>query len=73
MDEMQKERLKQSITTILLTAINGSDNQYRTRNGHVNWEIVEKHIHQLIDDIECESSDVEYTDEVKEFVVKIDD
>ena len=51
MDKEQKERLKKQITVILLNAINGSDNQYRNRNGHVNWEMVEKHIHQSIDDV----------------------
>jgi hypothetical protein len=46
-----KTELKQKITAILVSAVNGSDYQYRLRNGHTDWGLVEKHIHMLIDDL----------------------
>ena len=51
MDEEQKAELKKKISTILMSAVNGLDKQYRTKNGYVQWGKVEKHIHLLIDEI----------------------
>jgi hypothetical protein len=56
MDEQQKTELKKQISTILLSAINGLDKQYRTKNGYIQWGLVEKHIHMLIDDIKGDES-----------------
>jgi hypothetical protein len=56
MDEQQKTELKQKLTAILVSAVNGSDYQYRLRNGHTDWGLVEKHIHMLIDDIKGDES-----------------
>ena len=51
MDDTEKEELKKSISQILLSAVNGSDNQYRTKNGFVQWGKVEQDIHLLVDDV----------------------
>ena len=51
MDATKKEELKKSISQILLSAVNGSDKQYRTTNGFVRWDKVEQDIHLLVDDV----------------------
>lgn len=51
MDDKQKEELKKNISRILLSAINGLDNQYRTKNGYVQWGKVEQDIHLLVDEV----------------------
>ena len=51
MDEKQKEALKKKLTATLIGAVNGSEKQYITKNGYVDWGLVEKHIHRLIDEV----------------------
>ena len=51
MDDTEKEKLKKAISQILLSAVNGLDKQYRTKNGYVQWGKVEKDIHLLIDEV----------------------
>ena len=51
MDEAEKQEVKKKISQILLSAVNGSDKQYRTKNGYVQWGKVEEHIHLLIDEV----------------------
>lgn len=48
---IDKQELKQKITAILLAAVNGNENKYRLKNGHVNWEAVEQDLHDLIEDL----------------------
>jgi len=41
--------LKRDISYILLSAVNGQSECYRTKDGFIRWGLVEKDIHNLID------------------------
>lgn len=48
---MNKQETKQKISTILLEALNGFSKKYRTKNGYIQWGLVEQDIHKLIDQL----------------------
>lgn len=46
---MDKQALKKEISTILQSAISGSDQDYRTGDGFIRWGLVETDINAEID------------------------
>ena len=42
--------IKKGISNILLGAVNGLNNCYRTKDGYIRWGLVENDIYKLIDD-----------------------
>ena len=44
-----KVRIKTEISKILQSAINGSNEYYRTDKGFIRWGLVEREIHETID------------------------
>ena len=47
---LDKTKIKKNISTILLGAVNGAGQKYRTITGHIQWGLVEQDIHNVIDE-----------------------
>lgn len=45
---MNKKEAKETITVILMDALNNYTNKYKLPNGHTDWEKVEYDLHVII-------------------------
>jgi len=45
-----KVRIKTGISKILQSTLNESNTEYRTESGSIRWDLVEREIHEAVDD-----------------------
>lgn len=46
-----REETKKAFSSMLLEAVGGFSNRYRQKNGHLDWEAIQKDAYQIIEDI----------------------